>query len=519
MNHSKNKTNGLDEINGPQQIINGSKSSININKQLEGSSNECNSDSEMNCIDSPIVSNREPDDGDQQMPLSSDDEIGDDYELIYNIQVEISTDNEEDDLSKTSSVSQKKTANGKRKKQFSCTKCNYKCRKKAHLNRHERKHAGNNENSGTITTTTSATSAIATTSSPTSTATSTTTTNTNDEPNGIENNKIFYCTMCNYKTDRAYAFKCHSLNHVIDKPLLDCAHCDYKGKNVADLQQHELLHNNENYYINNGPVIHHTYENLILCAMSLCDCAEIQLNIFNHLLSNNRKANDDCDDGDGDADDDDDAGIDDEPNYSIQLNNFEQTSYSCPLCDFKTNHLQHFKYHEKCHRESNLQCSECNFKGESLLELKRHERTHAKDEYTNRKKCPIGEHGSKLNASDAHLKHCCPLCEFKTDNETNLEAHKQLHYPDDEMTYFCSKCPFTCGEKIILIRHEQVHMESKMHCCPHCDFKSSQEKNLEYHMMTHLDSQPYSCSKCEYKTSNMALLSKHIRTHTAAVAK
>ncbi|XP_031625637.1 zinc finger protein 287-like [Contarinia nasturtii] len=242
--------------------------------------------------------------------------------------------------------------------------------------------------------------------------------------------------------------------------------------------------------------------------------------------------------------------------------------YHCTICNYVAPSKSKLLIHSRVHSgDKPFVCDICfkNFTQKS--DLNRHKIIHTKNLPHHCSKC---QHGfAEESDKNDHEQKCkrrhykCGLCEFNTQQKSNLQAHMQIHSGDkpnecpicfkgfttknhlkkhlrthkDQLPFGCSKCgtrfattkskqlheerctclryncylcSYKCFYKTELQRHIQSkHTGEKQFQCHICDKRFTRNYYLSQHMAVHHDQFPFRCSKCRLAFSQERLKIEH----------
>jgi len=124
---------------------------------------------------------------------------------------------------------------------------------------------------------------------------------------------------------------------------------------------------------------------------------------------------------------------------------------------------------------------------------------------------PIDKHKQVV-----HKEFSCTLCDFKSGHPSALKRHKDnLHNKDNQTTYTCDMCNYTTIYKFAMKRHTaNKHNKASLVSfkCSFCDYTSTYEFSIERHITTvHLKENEHACTICDYTTMHKHSLDRHKR--------
>ena len=118
----------------------------------------------------------------------------------------------------------------------------------------------------------------------------------------------------------------------------------------------------------------------------------------------------------------------------------------------------------------------------------------------------------KLNPKSAQpKKYRCTFCSYSSNNSHHLREHLNTH--TGERPFKCKACNVSYTSKSTLRRHILKHDNLKLYKCDLCEFKG-QRSVLYNHMSVHLTEKCFECSKCDYTCHDKMRLKHHSQSHT-----
>ena len=116
----------------------------------------------------------------------------------------------------------------------------------------------------------------------------------------------------------------------------------------------------------------------------------------------------------------------------------------------------------------------------------------------------------------------CQKCSFKSKRESHFNNHMQLHEKNPNLKLIkCEKCDYTCIRQSLLKKHQLCH-ESTALQCETCNYKTDNQKNLDSHIQEVHKSQKvmyrkhkykFECTQCSFKTTDRSEVMSHIESH------
>lgn len=119
-------------------------------------------------------------------------------------------------------------------------------------------------------------------------------------------------------------------------------------------------------------------------------------------------------------------------------------------------------------------------------------------------------HSSKRSKpkNRANGKFHCELCDYTTDNITNLNAHHRIH--KGKRPYKCEKCTKSFVQKVQRDVHQRLHFKFK---CKICRLNFRTEFTRNSHQKS-CNAKRYECDLCRYTTALKTSIDNHLRQHT-----
>ena len=149
--------------------------------------------------------------------------------------------------------------------------------------------------------------------------------------------------------------------------------------------------------------------------------------------------------------------------------------FPCNVCGKVYHRLRYLRCHMKLHNQSaDLLCSECGKAFKTKAYLAQHLRSHrVKEMYQ------------------------CSQCEFRSDSNTLIHAHIQIH---SDGCLICDICNAAFTDKTTLQRHKRVHDKSRPFGCSFegCTMRFKTEMMCNGHYKQHFTKGKFECSVCGY---------------------
>ena len=179
-------------------------------------------------------------------------------------------------------------------------------------------------------------------------------------------------------------------------------------------------------------------------------------------------------------------------------------NFICSTCNFKSNFESQLKIHIKKHQS--LFCSSCGlvFNGKQAL------REHVVKEHENLKCTVLGcvftaasiykFHRHKFD-HHSELKQC-DQCEYSTRRFELLKGHMETH--SSNLIYICKQCDFRTNTRQKITFHKRkVHL-GIFYECNVCSFKTAKSSNLNAHKLIHYKNEETKTSEKEKRKFNLS---------------
>ncbi|XP_071951406.1 uncharacterized protein [Antedon mediterranea] len=295
----------------------------------------------------------------------------------------------------------------------------------------------------------------------------------------IDQNDIFTCDKCDYRTIYRNDLATHKLKHEKEKPF-KCQHCDFRS-----IYRHSLIHH-----------VSSKHDKVRPFKCKYCDHSTARRqDLLTHLGKHE-----------------------------------EARRFKCDLCDYTTPYRPCFRAHMDRHfgnRPFKCELDYCDFATTTKQNLKSHMLKHGDKPY----KCGFCSYSAThkqqlLNHMDRHdavpqnlLKksYKCDLCDYTTPHKFSLKRHSERHDENrskPEKMFACTECEYTTGYKSSLKRHMAKHSDIKPFKCGHCDYSAINMTQMHVHIAKHTGLKPFKCDQCEYATANKQHLRAHMAKHS-----
>lgn len=122
--------------------------------------------------------------------------------------------------------------------------------------------------------------------------------------------------------------------------------------------------------------------------------------------------------------------------------------------------------------ESSLFCQHCDETFLHVNEYFVHLKIHEKDSFS-------------VSNKDLKFKLWCNFCEYKTNCQSDLKKHVQVHAQQERIFKFsCHLCVYKTNRHADLKRHTLVHTQERPFICNTCGKAFNQKANLRTHMFS-----------------------------------
>ncbi|XP_055905600.1 zinc finger protein 662 [Eupeodes corollae] len=173
------------------------------------------------------------------------------------------------------------------------------------------------------------------------------------------------------------------------------------------------------------------------------------------------------------------------------INNEDETSFKCSICEKVFGCADTLQSHEKTHKSPRYECLDCGKGFSQLRNYKYHLSVHR---------------GTKEFAAE------CPECGKTFNDKGYLSSHMKIHRNKKE--YECPYCPKSFNQRVAFNMHVRIHTGVKPHKCTECGKRFSRKMLLKQHMRTHSGEKPYQCSVCGKSFADRSNMTLHHRLHS-----
>ncbi|CAL4157474.1 unnamed protein product [Meganyctiphanes norvegica] len=307
---------------------------------------------------------------------------------------------------------------------FSCTECNYTCKRRDKLKNHILNHSGE---------------------------------------------KPYACTFCDFRCKRSDKLKSHILVHTGEKPF-KCDYCEHRCKRKDNMKIHMMTHTGEKPYecqfcgykcttsdkLKTHTMIH-TGERPFSCTECEYKCTSKD-KLKTHMLVHTGEKPFPCTICDYKC----------KRRERLKLHMMTHTGekpFACQVCEYKCTTADRLKNHIMTHTgEKPFACKTCKYKCTTAERLKNHTMTHTGEKPF---ACDVCEY--KCTTNDRLKTHmlihtgekpfACNYCEHKCTSNDKLKRHIMTH--TGEKPFSCPDCEFRCTRSDKLKRHMLSHKMKK----------------------------------------------------------
>ncbi|XP_014247453.1 oocyte zinc finger protein XlCOF6-like [Cimex lectularius] len=264
----------------------------------------------------------------------------------------------------------------------------------------------------------------------------------NKTPKRGKKKKRFACKECDYVCANESTLVIHIRTHTGEKPFA-CDLCSYRGSTIFILRRHRRIHTGERPFACDG------------CDYTCTDANSLKLHRRTHT---------------------------------------GEKPFSCKLCDYKSARSTSLKIHMRTHTgEKPYGCTFCDYRSANRSGLRSHMMSHT---------------GEKPFS--------CDVCDYKCSSSGSLKRHANIHLQEAPST--CAICGFVCPSYNSLRRHMKNHVTEKLPLvCPEfeCEFTSFNLFDMKKHLKTHQNSGSLACHICGLVCQHASALSDHLqRVHS-----
>ncbi|CAL1534477.1 unnamed protein product, partial [Lymnaea stagnalis] len=331
----------------------------------------------------------------------------------------------------------------------------------------------------------------------------------------LNDNGMYCCGKCSYKTDRKANLYKHRRLHTGSKPHV-CAICQYKAGTSSNLKRHMGIHKD---------IREHKCD---ICGL----CFRQKIHLERHVKYKHEEKSVQCPMCDY-------VCANEQPDLKMHMKRKHSSGCSwevvnCPQCNVEVSNKKDLKQHMKFHKdgpELKLFCKECSFVTDCQSRLKRHVAIHSK-----LKPFQCGVCNYRAAQKEHVLRHLRTQhkIEVKKESKRPWRRHKNIETDDGskeradfssgDKIFACNHCTMRFAKLINLYKHLHTqHVEimpaetDGNYYCVVCEFSTSSKKNLLVHMRRHnlIDQTPpthvYSCVLCRYVNPRRRNLFQHMR--------
>ncbi|KAB7495496.1 Zinc finger protein [Armadillidium nasatum] len=307
----------------------------------------------------------------------------------------------------------------------------------------------------------------------------------------IEEQKMFKCSDCSYKTKYKESHDAHCAEHKNIK-LFKCDDCDFESNYKKGLKRHSLNHCSKKAKLNSN-------NNCVVNQSKKTEFSSLSLSEIMILIFNKRKLL--------------------EENASVPS---PAEPLKCCECNFETENPKYFEFHSQIHSEVQ-KCPECGYESTNDTEtFKDHLITHLGQSRSDIESVPYSfksnktfkeyfsnEEHSEVKMKREFVSHLLLHNKDKTDCgyiSTNLDNIK-VYTLSDIISMICDSVNEVNQDK-------NLNSETKLHKCSQCSFECSDEVQLSQHLSSHSTEEKFICSQCSFEGTNQSDLDSHLQTHS-----
>ena len=301
----------------------------------------------------------------------------------------------------------------------------------------------------------------------------------------------FYCTLCEFETNKQFSLKRHKQN-VHENVPYPCEVCNKIFKSLGYFEDHRLrVHDKREF---NKIKFH-------------CTQCEFETNKKFNLKRHKQNVHESL-------------------ANSLLLQKSAKKEYDtlenkvkCKACSLElTSQRCYFTHMYEKHGECEIQCPHCEYKSAKKLNFNRHILKHQKDRvYT--KTCKFcGKAFSStfskhrllrhhINKEHLKIKYFCDPCNYTTDRKDNLNIHKRKYH--EKIRFHCTLCEYEAKRKDNLKRHVKSFHENLTYPCELCGKIFKNMTTLKGHRLVVHEKQGYKCDDCDYRVKGYARLKEH----------
>nr|KAG5702812.1 hypothetical protein BaRGS_001894 [Batillaria attramentaria] len=293
---------------------------------------------------------------------------------------------------------------------------------------------------------------------------------------------LYHCHICDYKTDRKPNFYKHKRKHMGIRPHR-CEVCHYRAATSSNLKRHLAIHADlRNYRCH-------------VCGLNFRQ----KIHLERHIKYKHEEKKVKCPLCDY-------VCANENPDLKVHIRR-KHVPHS-GMCSFVTDCESRLRRHQYIHtKEKPFQCGLCEYRGSQKEHVLRHMRSQHNIEI-------IRKHRAKKDSSSTGK---------ASGEEGSPRVVERADYTSEEKIFACNHCTMKFAKLINLYKHlhtqhrDIMPSESGDFACVVCDFHTSNKKNLLVHMRKHnmTDQCPpshvYSCVLCRYMNPKRRNLFQHMR--------
>ncbi|CAN8023089.1 unnamed protein product, partial [Ixodes persulcatus] len=185
--------------------------------------------------------------------------------------------------------------------------------------------------------------------------------------------------------------------------------------------------------------------------------------------------------------------------------------FRCLTCQASFNQRAHLEAHERTHTgERPFVCDTCGKAFPKKAHLKDHERLHTGEKPY---KCSVCEMEFKSSPTplqlEIHKKKKGGPCLART---VSTGGHDRARHSRARALHECRFCPYSCENKLDLVKHERTHTGEKPFQCQSCLRGFTTRANYVRHLKVHREGK-FKCSFCDAVLTDKKYRTVHERVH------
>ena len=211
--------------------------------------------------------------------------------------------------------------------------------------------------------------------------------------------------------------------------------------------------------------------------------------------------------------------------------------FQCQHCDYCASRKHHLKRHTLrkhtpgaraknqggySNGEDILGCLACEFKGENEDDLQNHyQKVHGGINPSQKKTklfpcCVCNEFTPKTREELLeHLSDCGGGSKIANKSKKKATSISSKAITTSRIVYSCEKCTYNALSRTHLLKHtNRSHENAREFSCTFCPYKATRNEHLARHIRcVHLKMKDHRCPSCSFRTARKDLFHKHLRSH------